>query len=261
MEANPLIACPQATPPIYSSVLASLRQQADAQYKRFHLGLVPGLPPDSLLGVRMPLLRKEARRILQEAPEEFLAAAFAAADPPYEIRMLQGLVIAKLPCPLSRRLELCLDFLPQVDNWAVCDSFCGAMTCAKKEPAQVLSFLRPLLASPHTYHVRFACVMLLHYYMDDAHIQETLALYDGVRHPDYYVKMAVAWGISQGLTVQWDATLAYLAGPGCHLDGATYRKALQKGQESYRIPPDRKQVLRAMRQGLPGKASPLPERR
>lgn len=73
----------------------------------------------------MPVLRKEARRILKEAPEAFLEAAFGAADPPYEIRMLQGLVIAQLPCPLPQRLQLCLDFLPLVDNWAVCDSFCA----------------------------------------------------------------------------------------------------------------------------------------
>lgn len=252
---------PELSGSIYARVLDALQQQGDPQYKRFHLGLVPGLPPDSLIGVRMPLLRKEARRILQEAPAEFLIAAFAAADAPYEIRMLQGLVIAKLPCPLPRRLDWCLAFLSQVDNWAVCDSFCSSMTCAKKEPAQVLAFLRPLLSSPHTYHVRFACVMLLHYYMDDAHIQETLALYDGVRHPDYYVKMAVAWGVSQGLTVQWDATMDYLAGPGCHLDEETYRKALQKGLDSYRIPPARKQILRAMRSSLPGGCKPAPASR
>ena len=195
----------------------ALCQQGDPQYKRFHLGLVPGLAPDAFLGVRMPVLRKEARRILKEAPEAFLEAAFGAADPPYEIRMLQGLVIAQLPCPLPQRLQLCLDFLPLVDNWAVCDSFCAAMTCAKKEPASVLAFLRPLLASEQVYHVRFACVMLLHYFMDDIHIQDTLALYDGVSHPDYYVKMAVAWGISQGLTVQWEATIGYLCGIGSKL--------------------------------------------
>ena len=85
----------------------ALCQQGDPQYKRFHLGLVPGLAPDAFLGVRMPVLRKEARRILKEAPDDFLKAAFAAVDPPYEIRMLQGLVIAQLPCSLPQRLQLC----------------------------------------------------------------------------------------------------------------------------------------------------------
>lgn len=256
MFVHPSNVIPDPPPPIYRRVLDALCQQGDPQYKRFHLGLVPGLAPDAFLGVRMPVLRKEARRILKEAPDDFLKAAFAAVDPPYEIRMLQGLVIAQLPCSLPQRLQLCLDFLPLVDNWAVCDSFCAAMTCAKKEPASVLAFLRPLLASEQVYHVRFACVMLLHYFMDDIHIQDTLALYDGVSHPDYYVKMAVAWGISQGLTVQWEATIGYLCGATCHLDEETYRKALQKGLDSYRIPPERKALLRNMRKSLPGGGRP-----
>ena len=104
--------------------------------------------------------------------------------------------------------------------------------------------------------MRFACVMLLHYFMDDAHIQDTLALYDGVKHPDYYVKMAVAWGVSQGLTVQWETTIGYLCGATCHLDEETYRKALQKGLDSYRIPPERKALLRNMRKSLPGGGRP-----
>ena len=250
---------PEMAYPIYSDTLAALRQQADAQYKRFQLGLIPGLHPDSLIGVRMPLLRKDARHILKEAPEEFLKAAFAATDPPYEIRLLQGLVIAKFPCPISQRLQLCAKFLPLVDNWAVCDSFCTAMTCAQQAPDQVFAFLQSLLSSNHVYEVRFACVMLLHYYMDEVHIHETLALYDSVRHPDYYVKMAVAWGISQGLMVQWVPTLSYLSGPDCHLDKDTYRKALQKGLDSYRISPERKQILRELRKALPNKgAQPLP---
>ena len=147
MFVHPSNVIPDPPPPIYRRVLDVLRQQGDPQYTQFQLGLIPGLAPDAFLGVRMPVLRKEARRILKEAPEAFLEAAFGAADPPYEIRMLQGLVIAQLPCPLPQRLQLCLDFLPLVDNWAVCDSFCAAMTCAKKEPASVLAFLRPLLAS------------------------------------------------------------------------------------------------------------------
>lgn len=228
----------------YQSLLDRLRALADPDYKAFHARLVPGLLPETLLGVRLPDLRREARAIAQGGFRGFLGLA---QDGLYEERMLQGLVIGLAKCPLAERLSLCAAFIPKIDNWAVCDAFCGGLKCARKERAAVYAFLRPYLASLHPYAVRFACVMLMNYYLDAAYIDAVLSHYGHVTHPDYYVKMAVAWGVSMALVHQRDKTLAYLASPGCGLDDFTYNKALQKARESYRVSPADKARLQAMK--------------
>ena len=45
------------------SILQSLQAVADPEYSRFQAGLVPTVPPESILGVRIPALRKLAREL------------------------------------------------------------------------------------------------------------------------------------------------------------------------------------------------------
>lgn len=55
-------------------------------------------------------------------------------------------------------------------------------------PLPILSrsgtFSCPIWAAAREFSVRFAVVMLLFYYLDDAHIDLVLSLLDGVRQPD-----------------------------------------------------------------------------
>ena len=160
---------------------------------------------DNLLGVRIPHLRKLARQL---AREDWRAALTAMGDGSFEEVLLQGLLIG----------------------------------CAK-EP--VWDFLLPYLGSGREFSVRFAVVMLLFYYLDDAHIDRVLSLLDGVRQPDYYARMAVAWAVSIAYVRFPEKTLAYLKT--CSLDDFTYNKALQKAVESRCVGEPARSVLRAMK--------------
>ena len=87
--------------------------------------------------------------------------------------------------------------------------------------------------------------MLLFYYLDDAHIDRVLSLLDGVRQPDYYARMAVAWAVSVCYVKFPQRTHAWLGS--CSLDDWTYNKSLQKIIESYRVSDAAKQEIRAMK--------------
>ena len=136
-------------------------------------------------------------------------------------------------------------FLPKIDNWSVCDSFCSTLKIAGRHRAQLWPFVLDCLRSGEEYTVRFGAVLLLDYYVDRAYLGEALAELERVDHDSYYVKMAVAWALSMFYLEFPKETGAFLAD--CRLDDFTYHKALQKIRESRRADREMKDRVRAMR--------------
>lgn len=132
-----------------------------------------------------------ARRLLKE---EGAACLDRLTDETYEELQLQGLIIGAVREEAGEKLERIRKFVDKIDNWAVCDAFCGGLTFTRKNQRQVLDFLKPYVSSEREFEARFAAVMLLSWYVDEAHISETLRLLDQIRQPDYYASMAVALG-------------------------------------------------------------------
>ena len=85
----------------------------------------------------------------------------------------------------------------------------------------------------------------MRYYLDEAFDPAYLDLVAGVRSEEYYVNMMIAWFFATALAKQWDATLPYIEN--CRLDVWTHNKAIQKAVESFRIPEDRKILLRTQK--------------
>ena len=57
--------------------------------------------------------------------------------------------------------------------------------------------------------------------------------------------MMVAWYFATALAFQYDATLPWIQQR--RLDPWTHRKAIQKALESFRVSPEHKEALRALR--------------
>lgn len=219
-----------------------MRANADEIYKKFNDGLTPGIGETSI-GLRVPVVREFAKEIAKGDWRGFLA--LTAGSDIHELRLMRGLVIAVAKCDIDERLALLAEFIPEINNWAVCDCTVAALKCFGRERQRAYDFILPYLNSENEFEVRFACVALLDWFIDGEHISDVLRLYDSVRHDGYYVKMAVAWGISVCLVKFRSETFAYLES--CTLDDFTFNKALQKAIESYRISPEDKATLRAMK--------------
>lgn len=216
-----------------------LHQLAEEDYRRFASGLLPGT--DHVLGVRLPLLRKMARSLAKSDWQVYLQTA---TEETFEEIMLHGMVIGYVKCPLEERLSLIHDFLPKINNWSVCDSFCSGLKFTRDYPGEVWEFLQPCFRSDREFHIRFAVVMLIFYYIDDSHLDAVLMILDAVRHEGYYVKMAVAWAVSICYVKYPEATMIYLTHHS--LDDVTFRKALQKITESRAVDAQSKKRIRAL---------------
>ena len=75
-----------------------LEKIAEENYRIFTAKLIPNI--DNLLGVRLPKLRKIAKKIIQTDYEYYLAM-----DNPlyFEEVMLQGMIIGKINLPWTKR--------------------------------------------------------------------------------------------------------------------------------------------------------------
>lgn len=211
---------------------------AEPAYRDFSAKLLPGVT--DLLGVRLPALRRIARELARDDWQAYLSAA---RDDSFEERMLQGMVLGYAPGDLAAKRPWIDAFLPKIDNWSVCDSFCNTLTLAKTEPAAVWDYLQPKLQSSRPYDVRFAVVQLLCYYVNSEYLAGTLSALASVQHPDYYVKMAMAWTVSVCYVNFPDETGAFLRRGA--LEPETHRLAVRKICESRRVTPAQRAAVRA----------------
>lgn len=212
----------------------------DLNYRQFQAKLMPTVDPEQIIGVRMPALRKLAKELKGTAEAE----AFLAALPHryYDENNLHGLLL----CARSGYEETVAgleDFLPHVDNWATCDLL--SPRAFRTHPPQLPGQIRRWLGSGDTYTVRFGLEMLMSFYLDECFRPGYLDWAAEVKSEEYYVRMMVAWYFATALAKQYDAALPYLTSR--RLEQWSHNKTIQKAVESYRITPEQKDALRALR--------------
>lgn len=132
-----------------------LESIADEKYRMFSSKLIPNV--NNILGVRLPALRKIAKRLAKDGCEKYLEATKLIY---FEETMLQGMVIGYLDKEWKDKAVYVADFIPKIDNWSVCDSFCAGLKFDESKKDDVWNFLQPYLKSEAAYEIRFAVVML-----------------------------------------------------------------------------------------------------
>lgn len=212
----------------------------DTDYQKFSAALIPTI--NNVLGVRLPELRKIAKKIVKGDWRTYLKTA---KDEYFEEIMLQGMVIGYVKTDIEEILSYVASFVPKIDNWSVCDSFCTGLKFTKENKERVWEFLQPYLSSKKEYELRFGVVMLLDFYIETEYINRVLILLDRVKHEGVYAKMAVAWAVSICYVKFPDSTMAYLRNN--TLNDFTYNKALQKITESNRVDKETKSLIRSMK--------------
>ena len=171
-------------------VIVWLLAEKEETYREFSSSLLPGV--NNVLGIRIPRLRKYAKCLEKQDYESFLAHAGKYM----EETMLQGMLIGLIKESPEQKLVRIKKFIPKIDNWAVCDTFCSGLKFTKDNKKIVWDFIYPLINSKEEYEVRFALVMMLSYFVDEEYIDKVLKLIQTVNHEGYYAKMGAAWAIS-----------------------------------------------------------------
>ena len=230
-----------------NDILSLLNEQSELDYGDFTAKLIPNIPRQSVLGVRLPALRAMAKR-LKNAPEkrEFLLGLPHAF---HEENLLHALFInAEKELPAA--IAALRGFLPCVNNWAVCDTL--RPEAIKRHFTEALPFIFSCIESAHAYTVRFGILMLMTYGLTDDFSIEFREKTAAVSSSDYYVNMMRAWYFATALAFRYDYTLPYLTEN--RLDAWTHNKSIQKAVESFRISAEQKEFLKTLKRAAPKKA-------
>lgn len=212
----------------------------DVSYADFQANLIPNIPRELIIGVRVPEARKLAKRLAREAE----ASQFLKDLPHtyYDENMLHGLRLSEM-----KDYDACImavdTFLPYVDNWAVCDIMSPKIF--KKHKIALLEKIKEWSASEKTYTCRFGIKILMSYFLDEDFKPAYLEIPVSVHSEAYYVQMMIAWFFATALAKQWDTTIQYIEDQ--RLDPWTHNKAIQKARESQRITPEQKEYLKSLK--------------
>lgn len=218
----------------------TLYELADEKYKKFHSNLCPNI--DNIIGVRIPKIREIAKNIAKDNAIDFLDTYKCEF---YEEKMIYGLIIGYMKADLETRLKYLDKFVPMIDNWAICDCSCSTYKFTTKNLDEMWRYLEKYIQSKNEFEVRFACIMLMDYFMIDGYIDKVLEVYNNIKLDKYYVQMGIAWGISVAFVKNEDKTRKFLDNNS--LDKFTYNKALQKIIESNRVDRQTKDIIRKMK--------------
>ena len=222
----------------------------EEKYRQGHIRIINALPERRILGLHLPEMKQVAKELAKQADvldvlrgfdQEHQAERFSLT---YEETLIWGLTINALKCPPKERLDLLRRYIPVLDNWAICDSFCCNAKWALKIPAEDLwGFLQPYFQSKKEFEVRFAIVMSMCYLMKEEwsgivfHRLEALDLsairseYTRLPAP-YYVRMGMAWLLATALAKFPDATRSFVNASSLSED--VKRLYARKARESFR---------------------------
>lgn len=216
---------------------SELISMSDGEYREFSASLMPTVDKDRVLGVRIPELRKYAKRLVEY--EDFLEKL---PHRYFEEDNLHAFLIER-EGNFDRCIALLDEFLPYVDNWATCDSMKPKVL--RDNPDKLIVHIRRWMLSGDTYTVRYGINLLMSFYLEDNFDTEYLELVAGISSEEYYVNMMRAWYFATALAKQYKFAVSYITEG--KLDVWTHNKTIQKAIESNRIDKSVKEFLKQFR--------------
>ena len=212
----------------------------DMAYRDFHSRLMPDIDKETVIGIRVPMLRKYAKSIAgTELAEKFIKELPHCY---YEENNLHMMLITGIK-DYDRCLTEIERLLPYIDNWATCDF--PAPKCFENHKEDLLPVIKRWIASSETYTIRYGIGMLMRLYLDADFDPEYVRIVAEVKSDEYYVNMMIAWYMATALAKQWDAVIPYIEEH--RMSDWVHRKTIQKAVESYRITDEQKKYLKGYR--------------
>ena len=255
--------------------LACERFLTDARYREGHLRVVNALPERRVLGLHSPEIKQVAKRLSREGGEIIMPdgmhricaggaeviRAFEAVSSEslcYEETVIWGYLINLEKCSLNERLAMLGRYVPVLDNWAVCDSYCAhAKWMARADKAILWAFLEHWFNSENEFEVRFAVVVAMCYFLGEKWLDKVFDRINGLDldrikskyksikgkpkavqqgtvqgAEPYYVRMGVAWLLATALAKFPDQTRAFVRSS--NLPADVVKLYIRKARESFR---------------------------
>ncbi|MBR2523495.1 MAG: DNA alkylation repair protein [Clostridiales bacterium] len=223
----------------HSELTAHLFALQDLNYRQLQIRTIPGMDPDSIIGVRTPDLRSIARKLKgMDLASEILSDTDHNYFEEYQIHAFL-LSMEKDIGKCFSELDL---FLPHVNNWATCDQMIPKVFAKHHDilAGKALEWI----GSSHTYTRRFGIKVLMDHFLDndfDISYPEVVASVDT---DEYYLQMMIAWYFATALTKQYDQTIHFMEDK--RLSPVVHKMTVRKCLDSFRISEDRKSYIRSL---------------
>ena len=215
----------------------------DKEYRDFHARLIPTVDKSTLLGLRSPHARAIARKYAGTPEGDRFLSSLPHSY--YDENIVHAFILGNLRQDRATLENRIREFLPYVDNWAVCDGLCAHLKWFFKDRKRAFPFVDECLSSSATYTLRFGIVALLSYYLTEEYIDTVLKKAVSICSEEYYINMALAWLVSFCLIKHYERTLPILEN--CRLSPWVHNKSIQKAVESYQISEEKKAYLRSIK--------------
>ena len=211
-----------------SKILQELNGVAEYDYAVFNKKIAN--TNKTVLGVRMPYLRKMASRLDYSEVENEDANI-------YEIAMLQGLTFAKRSYEDIKNLISAV--VKDFDSWAFIDSVVPSCKDLKTNIDKAIDELFSLCTDGEFFR-RFYIVAVMNFCPLDSKAMQNVKK---MENSEYYVTMAIAWYISVIFTLDFNEGVGYMKS----FSPAVQKMAIRKGLDSYRLSKEQKSYLKSLK--------------
>lgn len=157
----------------------------------------------------------------------------------HEERSIWGLVIDYLKCSIDERLALVNSFLPAINSWAICDTFCCNAKWAGRpqDKEKIWKYILKLLKSYEEFTRRVGIVLMMCHFLTDDTIRNTFEAITAMHLKDnepYYIRMAVAWLLATALAKAPERTRTFVSSADSGIPSDILKLYVRKARESFR---------------------------
>lgn len=247
----------------------------DPHYRNGHQRVINALPSREVLGLHIPDMKKIAKQISKQGCEIIKSDGTRhrckngaevihcfEIEPTeslcYEETLIWGFLINAERTPLHQRLKMLAAYIPILDNWAVCDSFCSDAKWIKEADKEILwAFMQQRFDSLREFEVRFAIVASMCYFTNEEWLPRVFQKIDGIDFDaikseyrtvkgkpqtaqegtvqgtaPYYVRMGVAWLLATALAKNPNQTREFIRSTRIPQD--VIKLYIRKAKESFK---------------------------
>lgn len=215
---------------------------SDADYRTFTANLIPNIAKKQIIGVRVPIIRKLAKKICNN--KEYYKTKML--DYREEI-LLYGFCIGYSDLDIDLKLDLYVDYLNYANSWETVDLvFFGVKDFAQNvNKSKIYNRLTSIFDVDKEFVSRAVIVVLLRYFLTDDYIDKVVNFVSTIYSDKYYINMALSWLIAEILARYYDIGLMLLQSE--KLSKFVRNHAVQKAIESNKIDKDVKNFLTTLK--------------
>ena len=220
-----------------------LERESEEKYRKFSMKLLPNT--HNILGVRLGKIHDLAKEIVKD--KDLCQCFFKEKHEYFEEIMLHGFIIAYGNFSDNVRFQLVKEFIPKIDNWSVCDSFCCALKVGGDEKYR--SFAEVLIKTKKEFAARTGYVLLLQHFTEIKYKKSMLNILFSIKQKYYYAKMGQAWAVQKMYTLYPNEVYEYIQNIPYDFDEQTFNFIISKILDSRAISCVEKEKICKLKKG------------